>query len=690
MRCPECSTRNSVAALKCEQCGQRFKRKPLPVALIGGAVAVVAVLVMVLAAIAIVPAMLNPEAQLQKVAKRVAAGPKNAQDAERIRADLEDAVKRYLERNSDQTTKEIGDKLRTLFPSSAYEISCFDLPHKLKLVEIDTVLQPSNYLISGKTVTVLRGFEVFDDAKAFDDQAGPVLAILGHRNAQAGRQPQLRVFALLPDAVKERPADTVPKFSGEGNATFAANGKDIDVELSVLSRAAEEELFTLPSLASNGIQDEYVKAKLTYKQGKYEFTDNNGKGALAALRAVAFTISDPREKTRFAAYLSPGVQNSINSIGKLKTVPPNFTLRKLGAANLKASSTLKDTPAAETTRSYYTYRRYGRRSRRHRHRQEESKQGQENHANDSGSSRSGRRSSRNSPNAVSGSATKYSMANSDDAFEVTVAQSGGRYQVVSLSRVKVTGAALATDGSGNSTAQGSGNEPGKVVSYEDRTSNLVDKLLSSPDPVLPSQDKPKLTAALPATMPVNDAAYKGGPSTTSDNDEPKVVEKRIAGESGSVDSTSPTVKVRRGPSTGYRTITEIPKGASLEVIGKQDGWYKVRVNGKEGFVYGAFVNCKTADAYTTATVRSGKSIKDSNNRTVSRAHTGDKLVIIGGGSGAGNDDRYKVQLSDGRVGFLDKDALDVAGEAPRAVKASSNNGTNSGEPSHNDAPQFVP
>lgn len=666
MRCPECSTRNSVAALKCSQCGQRFKRKPLPVALIGGAVAVVAVLALVMAALAIVPAMLNPETQLQKVAKRVAAGPKNAQDAERIRAELEDAVKKYLERNSDLTTKEIGDKLRTLFPSSAYEISCFDLPHKLKLVEIDTVLQPSNYLISGKTVTVLRGFEVFDDAKAFDDQAGPVLAILGHRNAQAGRQPQLRVFALLPDAVKERPADTVPKFSGEGNATFAANGKDIDVELSVLSRAAEEELFTLPSLASSGIPDEYVKAKLTYNQGKYEFADNNGKGVLAALRAVAFTVADPRETSRFSSYLSPSVQGAISSIGKLKTVPPNFVLRRLGATNLKASSENKS--SAFYSRSYYTYRRYGRRSRRHRHHQEEA---QENSGN-----KAGHKKSKNGAPKAAGGAAKYSMANGDDAFEVILAQSGGRHQVVSLSRVKVTGAALANGSSDNSTAQGT-TDAGKVVSYEDRTSNLVDKLLSAPDPVLPSQDKPKLTAALPAT---SDTTYKTNQPNVAE--EPKVVEKQIAGESGSVDSTSPTVKVRRGPSTGYRTITEIPKGANVEVIGKQDGWYKVRVNGKEGFVYGAFVNCKTADAYATATVRSGKSIKDSNNHTVSRAHAGDKLVILGGGTS----ERYKVQLTDGRIGYVDKDALDVAGTPPRSVSSSASQS----ETPRSDEPQFVP
>ena len=74
----------------------------------------------------------------------------------------------------------------------------------------------------------------------------------------------------------------------------------------------------------------------------------------------------------------------------------------------------------------------------------------------------------------------------------------------------------------------------------------------------------------------------------------KIVEKKADDEEGTVSNKidTATVKVRRGPSTGYRTIAEVPKGSALEILGKHDGWYKVRVNGKEGFIYGGYVNCK--------------------------------------------------------------------------------------------------
>lgn len=618
MRCPECTSRNSVAALKCTQCGARFKRKPLPMKLIGIASAVVVLVVVVLIGLAMMPAMMNPESNLQKVAKHVANGPKSAQDAERIRAELEDSVKRYLEKNTELSTKEIGDKLRGIFPSAAYEINCFDLPRNLKLVEIDTVLQPSNYLISGKHVTVLRGFEVFDAAKAIEDPSGPVLAILGHKNVQSGRHPQLRLFALLPDGVKERPSDTVPSFTGEGSAAFAKNGKDVELELSVMSRAAEEGLFTMSALASSGLKDEFVKARLNFVSGKYEFVDNNGKSALAALRAAAFVVADPREKSRFSGYLSPAALAAVDQVGKLRTCPPEFELKRLGATAAVTQSAAK--PERQSRRSR-------RRSRRHRN-EEPPVQSQP------------------APIVVSGPGNRYLMANTDDALEVTVAPAGGRFQVTALKRSKATAAVVATSAA---------SDPGQAVPYEDRTSNLVDKLLSAPDPVLPAAQQMKHTAVLPAVGTA--------PAPVVQSDEPKVVEKQIAGEAAAIDTSSPSVKVRRGPSTGYRSITEIKKGENVEVIGKQDGWYKVRVNGKEGFVYGAFVNCKTSDAYTTATVTAGKSIKDAKNRTVSHAQPGDKLVVLGGIT----NDRYKVQLSDGRVGFVDKDALDVAVDMPQFV-----------------------
>ena len=134
-------------------------------------------------------------------------------------------------------------------------------------------------------------------------------------------------------------------------------------------------------------------------------------------------------------------------------------------------------------------------------------------------------------------------------------------------------------------------------------------------------------------------------------------------EKGTVASTltSNTVKVRRGAGTHYRTVAEISRGADVEIIGKQEGWYKVRINGKEGFIYAGFINCKTGDAYTTATVKSGKAVTDARNRTVN-LQAGDRLVVLGGI----NNNKYKVQLANGRTGFVDKDALDVGGESPPA------------------------
>lgn len=49
-------------------------------------------------------------------------------------------------------------------------------------------------------------------------------------------------------------------------------------------------------------------------------------------------------------------------------------------------------------------------------------------------------------------------------------------------------------------------------------------------------------------------------------------------------SSDPTVQLRRGPSGVYRTVTRLSRGDQVEIIGRRDGWYKVRSNGREGFV----------------------------------------------------------------------------------------------------------
>lgn len=642
MRCPQCQARNSVAAPKCQECGTRFPRKPLPVKLFAAVGAVVVLLVVSLIACAIVPMFFDPEGNLNKIAKKVAAGPKSVQDAERITAELEDAAKRYIEKNTELSSKDLGDKLRKIFPNSAYEINCFDLPSNLKLVEIDTVLQASDYLIRGKSVTVLRGFEVFDTAKTLSDSSGPVIVLAGHRNAQAGRRPQIRLFSLADDSVKEKPQDAVPKFTGEGTSSIGANG-NVALDLSLASRAVEERLFKPEAMQSSKVADENVKLKLLYKDGKYELQDDNGRGPLAALRAVAFVIADQSAKPRFMPYLSDKAQSDLAAIGKIRTCPPEFSLRRKGGTVVAQTAAAAQSEPDDNKSS----------GRRHRHRR---------HHN--------RENVRPARAQSTAGGLAYNISNSDDSFDVTLAKSaenGGLYKVVGIQRVKNTAIAQAPV-----AVKGEDSVP-----YQDRTASLVDKLLDSPEPILPTTDKtPKVAVAT---------------SVESDSTkmEPKVIEKHVSGESGSISSNSPSVKVRSGPGTHFGSITEIKKGAQVEVVGKQDGWYKVKVNGREGFVYGGFVACTTSDAYTTATVTKNKSIKDERNHTVSHAETGDKLVILGG---IGND-RYKVQLASGRIGYVDKDALRVSGEAGDIAPMHESHEVHESRPAHESsdaAPQFVP
>jgi hypothetical protein len=124
-----------------------------------------------------------------------------------------------------------------------------------------------------------------------------------------------------------------------------------------------------------------------------------------------------------------------------------------------------------------------------------------------------------------------------------------------------------------------------------------------------------------------------------------------------------SVTVRSGHGTEYRNVTEVSRGAKLDVIGKENGWYKVKVNNKEGFVYGGLVDSKKHDAYTTATVKHVEDVKDSKKNHVTTPKAGDKIVVLGGVE----DGKYKVQLANGKIGFVNKDAIDVKVDAPAFV-----------------------
>lgn len=237
MRCPQCTERNSVAARKCEFCGTKFKRKPLPLGLKLGAAGVVVAITVAVGASLVVPKFVNTEQNLARVAKKVAAGPRSVEDANRSKTEFSTAVRSYLKDNGNAKSNELTDGLQKLLPSNTYEVHIAELPRGLRVIEIDTVLQATDYLVmqspSGTKVFDLAGFEVFDDGHVLNDTAGPVLALVGHSGGQPPHKPIVKTYALMPDSISDSTAKLVPPIKGEGSAKFAADGQDIQLELAV-------------------------------------------------------------------------------------------------------------------------------------------------------------------------------------------------------------------------------------------------------------------------------------------------------------------------------------------------------------------------------------------------------------------------------------------------------------------------
>jgi Bacterial SH3 domain len=235
MRCPKCTERNSVASRKCEFCGERFKRKPLPLSLKLAAAGVLVAVTASIGASYVVPKFVDPEQNLARVAKELAAGPRSVEDATRSKIEFSNAVRDYLKDNGTGKTSELTAGLQKLLPANTYEVHIAELPRGIRIVEIDTVLQACGYLVmktaSGSKVFDLPGFEVFDDARILNDTAGPVLALIGHSGGPPPHRPQVKMYALLPDYLNDETEKLVPPITGDGRAKFAANNQDILLEL---------------------------------------------------------------------------------------------------------------------------------------------------------------------------------------------------------------------------------------------------------------------------------------------------------------------------------------------------------------------------------------------------------------------------------------------------------------------------
>ena len=67
---------------------------------------------------------------------------------------------------------------------------------------------------------------------------------------------------------------------------------------------------------------------------------------------------------------------------------------------------------------------------------------------------------------------------------------------------------------------------------------------------------------------------------------------------GTVTTNGGRLNLRDGASTSYNIIGQLPCGDTVTVIGEENGWYKVIVPEKEGYVYGGYLKVSEGTVVT--------------------------------------------------------------------------------------------
>lgn len=136
------------------------------------------------------------------------------------------------------------------------------------------------------------------------------------------------------------------------------------------------------------------------------------------------------------------------------------------------------------------------------------------------------------------------------------------------------------------------------------------------------------------------------------------------GKSGSVIGTS--VRMRSGPSTDYDILGTYSNGVKLNVLGSENGWYKVSYNGKTGYIKADYVRV-TPDSATTSTdgTVTGSDVRlrlgPSTSYSIVGTYPKGTAVKISGTSG----NWYEVSIN-GTYGYMSKDFVSTKTAATAA------------------------
>ena len=575
MRCPECNKRNSVAAKACGDCGYTFKQKPVAFQVkffIGFVIALVLIWGI---AMALAPQLNDPQIALTRTAKALLPGPKSQDEANRLTTDFNHAMQKFLEHFGNLPSHELAKKLQANLPSTLLESYVFDLPRGLKLVEVDTALRVTDYLVcitSGQTkVYPIFDLGVFDDAAIINDHSAPVLVLVGHIINQTSHQPRVKVFSLLAgDNLVDESATIVPAFYGNGNATFAPNRKDINFTLSLLTVGQAEHLFDLQQLPIN---NETVNYTLKWQIGRYALQTERSNGQLFPLYCLAKCLKDQN----YLSHCQKMIGLDAKTAKQLHTLPkqedPNLTIKVLSTSNKK--------PA--------------------------------------------------------GGKALFLLSNPHISLKAELEKGPQVWTITSLSI-----------NNHPTVVQTIAQEPIKAASPLDWFH------------LGPKHEEPAPAPAPTTTAQVTQSSTPTPPPAAAETEESSNTTENTSSNAKLINGSADNISLRSKPNVSSSILHQVKKGTLIQVISKENGWYKVQVDGKSGYMYAGLIDYKKPDAYTVATIQRSKKVFDANSHSLGTLQVGDRLVVLGGI----HDNKYKVQLADGKIGYVDKDAIDVKVDAP--------------------------
>ena len=126
-------------------------------------------------------------------------------------------------------------------------------------------------------------------------------------------------------------------------------------------------------------------------------------------------------------------------------------------------------------------------------------------------------------------------------------------------------------------------------------------------------------------------------------------------------------------SPGGAVITTLSKGTTVAVLNNSSSWYKVSVNGKEGYVSGEYLTGTTATDFAlgTGTVKCSSSVNfrsapNTSSTSYGELKNGTKVNVVGVSSGW-----YKVTYN-GKTGYIHPDYITLASSSAGTAIAPSN------------------